>query len=342
MSVTAQSETRNYTRQLTLTRDMILPGIKDNAYDNSPLLSAFFGRLTNAQFGPVKLNGRAKRVQDGGESIRVNHRLGKNATAKTLTGGWDTVDTTPQDNVRFSRANWVHYSATATINETEKLVNTGSSAISSIVEEETTSAVLGVVDLAADHIYSNGSDATRLTSLQQIISANDSVQGLSGATYSRWNSRGKSARGTAAASISFGSGSFATQGIDDMRRAWLNAQEGAIHPHGIYTTHLIYGYYEGSLQPQQRFTSNDMANAGFMQLAFNVAPVFADSKCTSGEMHFLNFDALYIKVLAGADVTATPFVEALDQEAYTSKVMLKAQLICENRLFVNKLTGITS
>lgn len=342
MSVATLTESRTYGRALTMTQDAILPGIKNNAYDQSSLMAAMLGRLTNAQFGPTRMNGRGKKTQNGGNSVEIYHQLGKNSTAKTLSGPWGTVDTTPQDNVRFSRSNWTHYVATATVNSTEKLTNTSEYAVANIVEQESRDAVLSVVDLATDHIYSNGSDSTRLTSLQQIISANDSIQGLSGATYGRWNSRGVSARGTAAGSVSFASSAFSTQGVTDMRKAYLNATEGVMQPQGIYTTHLIFGYYEASLQPQERFTSTSIADAGFQQLAFKTAPVFADSKCTSGEMHFINFDALYLMVLNGADFTASEFIETTDQEAFTSKVMFKAQLVCENRYLVNKLTAITA
>jgi hypothetical protein len=305
-------------------------------------MSALTGKLNDAQFGPVKLNGRGKKTQEGGESVRITHQLGKNSTIRTLSGPWGTVDTTPQDNARFSRSNWTHYSGTATVNKTEELVQTGGHAIASIVDQETNDVVMAAADAVGDHAYSNGGDATRITSLQQIISANDAIQGLSGATFARWNSRGVSARGTAAASVSFASGSFATQGITDMRKAYLNCTEGSMQPHGIYTTHLVFGYYEAALQPQERFTSGEIANAGFQQLAFKSAPVFADSKCASGEMYFINFDALYLKVLAGADFTMSDFIEAQDQEAYTSKLMFKAQLCCSNRYLLNKLTGITA
>jgi hypothetical protein len=348
MSVATLTESRTYGRLLTLTKDKIVPGIKQCAFDHSPLLAVVFGRMTDSEFGPVRMNGRAKEVQSGGASIEVYHELGKNSTAKTLSGQWDTVDSTPQDNVRFSRANWVHYSATATISETEKLVNTGDSAIASIMNREVTGAVNALADLAGDHIYSNGSDATRLTSLQQIVSASDSVQGLSGTTYTRWNSRGLSARGTAPASVTFDgsasgtSDSFAVAGLTNLRTLYDNASEGMIVPHAGFTTYLLWGAYEASIQAQQRFTVTSLADAGFQNLAFDTAPVFKDSKCTSGEWYFLNFDAFKVYVLAGADFDSLDFHQAEGQEAYSSKFMLKAQSVVSNRLLLNKWINATA
>lgn len=348
MSVASQSETRTYGRLLTLTKDKLVPGIKQCAYDHSPLLAVVFGRMTDAAFGPVRMNGRAKEVQSGGASVEVRHKLGKNSTAKTLSGQWDTVDTTPQDNDRFSRANWVHYSSTATVSEFEKLVNTGEAAIASIVNNEVTDAVNALADLAGDHIYSNGSDATRLTSLQQIVSANDSVQGLSGATYARFNSRGLSPRGTAAGSITFDgsssgtSDSFAVAGLTNLRTLYDNASEGMIVPHAGFTTYTLWGAYEASIQAQQRFTVTSLADAGFQNLAFDTAPVFKDSKCTSGEFYFINFDAYKVVVLAGADFDSLEFHQAEGQEAWSSKFMLKAQAVVYNRLLLNKWVNATA
>lgn len=348
MSVATLTESRTYGRLLTLTKDKIEPMIRSAAFDHSPLLAVMFGRMADAQFGAVRMNGRAKRVSQGGASVEVYHELGKNATAKTLTGQWDTVDTTPQDNIRFSRANRVHYSSTATVSETERLVNTGEYAVASIVERETKSAISSLVDLVGDHAYSNGGDATRITSLQQVVSANDSVQGLSGATYTRWNSRGLSARGTAPGSVTFDgstagtSDSFAVAGLVNLRTLFDNASEGSVKPHAGFTTYTLWAAYEASLQSQFRYTNNGLADAGFANLAFDSVPVFKDSKCTSGEFYFLNFDDLYVDVLAGADFDLGEFHPAEQQEAYSAKCMFKAQLVCGNRLRHNKWINATA
>lgn len=348
MSVATLSETRSYGRLLTLTRDKMVPGIKNNVFDSSVLLSIFFGKMTDAQFGPQRMNGRAKHMQNGGASIEVYHELGKNLTAKTLTGQWDTVDTTPQDNVRFSRANMVHYSATATVSEFERLVNTSEYAVANLVRTESEGAWRALVDLAADHVCSNGGDSTRLTSLQQLVSANDTIQGLAGATYLRWNARGLSARGTAVGSVTFDgsasgtSDSFAVAGLTNFRTMFDNASEGAIKPHCIITTYTLWGAYEASIQAQQRFTNTNLADAGFQNLAFDSVPVFKDPKIASGEAYALNFDYLWMQVLDGADFDATEFHPAEAQEAYSSKVMFKGQLVCGNRYLQNKWVNATA
>lgn len=343
MSVATLSETRTFDRLLESTKDAIIRANPiDTVFDHSPLLAAMLGRLQNAQFGPVRMNGRGKMTQTGGYSIEVKHNLGKNTTAKTLTGPWDTVTTDPSDTVRHSRANWKHYSATATLSDTDLLVNTGPDAIFNLMEFELKNALTSLGDLVGDHLYSNGGITTRVTSLQQIANANDTLQSLANGTYSTWRSRGVSARGTAPASISFASGSFVAQGADDMLAAWDNASEGNIQPQAVFTTYAVGQYYEASLQPLERYTSRDLADAGFQNIAYKTAPMFKDAKCPSGEMYFINFDYFKAVVLGGADFTVGPWERSETQEARTTKIMLKLNTVVTDRRFINKLTGITA
>ena len=291
-------------------------------------------------FGGVPLNGAFKDTQTGGESITHRVNLGSNSTAKTLSGPWDTVTTDPSDTVRNGYANWKHYSAVVTVSDSELLMNSGNEAISSLLEFETQNALRSLADLVGDHLYTSGG-GTAVTALPTLI-GNGTADALNPASYAKWTSRGVSARGTAAASVSFASGSFAAQGIADMRTAWLNACEGAIMPRVITTTYPVFAFYEGSLQPQERYTDSRMADGGFQQLQFKGAPVFPDAKVPSGEMYFLNPEYLKVRVLAGADFTPKPFIEAEQQEATLSKIMLKCNTIVLDRRLQNKLDTISA
>lgn len=343
MSVPTITETRTYGRILSTTKDAILPGIQNVAYDVSPLMSAFVGRLNDAQFGPVRMMGRGRATQEGGASVEIYHRLGRNATAQTLLGPWAMADTTPQDNIRFSRSNWALYDSTATVAEAETLYQRGDAAIARIVTEESTDAVTSVVDLVGDHCYDNGGDATRVTSLNQLANANDTLQGLSGATFPRWNSRGLSPRGTAPAAVTFAAtaGGFAATGINDMRTSWLNASENNRQPHGGYTSYQVFGFYEAAIVPQERFTNTTLADAGFQQLAFKTTPVFPDSKSPAGSFYWVNFDAVQLTILAGAEFQLGDFIEGQQQHAMTAKCLFIGQLTCKDRRFVNRFAGIT-
>lgn len=348
MSVATLTESRDYGRRLEYTLDRILPGIKNNVFVHSPIASMYLSQVFDQTFGGGFQMGRGHRSQMGGESIRVEHNLGVNTSRKRLTGPWDTIDTTPSDTVRHSRANWTDYSVTATFNKREQLENRGEYEIASMIENETKHSVLSLVDLAADDLYNNGALPNAITSLDQIISANDTIQGLSGATYTTWNSRGLSARGTVVGSVTFDgsaagySDSFAVAGLQVMRVAWNNASEGALVPTSITTTYDVFSFYEGQITPQERYTSPNLGNLSFLNLAFKSAPVMPDPKATAGTMWFHNTDVTYLVCLEGADFDRDEAVRALEQESWTIPIMLKCNLVCEDRRLVNKWVNITA
>jgi hypothetical protein len=341
MSVASQTESRTVDRILAFTRAAIEKRVRDNHFNHSPLLAALSGEILG-EFGRGMMAGRAKRTQTGGESIVVRPNLGANAGAKTKSGPWDTNNTAPSDTVRYARALWKFYSAPVTISDHDMRVNTGAEVLSSLIEHEMTNGYRSVGELVIQHIYSNSGSASAVTELPDVISANDAVQTLSGGDYADWNSRGISARGTAAGSISFASGSFAAQGLDDFRLAYNGASEGSMTPDAIYVPWDVYSYYEAALQPQERFTNAALADGGFQQLAFKSAPVFPDSYATTGTAWFLNFNEFEMVCLAGADFRMGDWTRIENQSARVAQVEFTGNVCVKGRKYNNKLTGITA
>ena len=342
MSESTLSESRTFDRRLEFFDDNVRPGIVQSAFNHSPIAWIYFGRGLDEMFGTERMSGRGLKMEAGGNSIQVKHNLGKNTTAKWLTGPWDTVDPTPSDTVRHSRAERKHGSATVTISEEDRLLNRSSEeATADLINFEYTNAISSLADLAAAALY-EGDGVTQFTGLQTLVSAGDTVQSLAGGTYPNWNSRGLSARGTAAASVSFAGGSFATTGFNNWHRTYLNASEGVIKPEVLLTTYDIFRFFHNSLQSQERFQNTNTASGGFESLAFLNRPVIPDDKCPSGETHFLNFTFSYFSALPGAFFDTLPFEMSSDQEARTSKIMLKGNQVVSARKFLNKTISQTA
>jgi len=341
MSVTAQSETRNVDRILAFTRDSIEREVKDQSFNHSPLLAAFTGKLLG-EYGSDGVAGRAKQVQSGAESIVVRMNLGKNTGAKRKSGPWDTNETAPSDTVRNSRANWKFYSVPVTLSDHEVRVNVGPEALSSVAKHEAGNAMRSLGDLIATDAYDDNGIATAVLGMDSLISANDAVQGLSGATYADFNSRGVSARGTVASAVSFAGGSFTAVGLENMRIAWNNASEGSIQPNAIFTTWDAFAFYESRLQAQERYTNTSKADGGFTQLAFKSAPIFPDAYCPSGSMFFVNWDSIKLVALSGADFNMGDFVRVQNQSARVAQIEFTGNVVIQSRRFLNKLTGIVA
>lgn len=336
--------TRIYEELLVTTAEAIQPGIVENAINSHPVASVFCGNYGAALGGAIGENGAPTAGQKmmTGESIRVNVKLGKNESVGWLSSGYSTISTDVSDTARGTRANWKLASGSVVISGSEMRKNSGTAAVTSLLNHKQQDTTSSLVDMVSEALLTSSSVANSVTSLGTIISANDSIQGLSGSTFENWNSRGVSPKGTAAASISFASGSFAAQGVADMRTAFMNAEEGSIKPNVIITTDLAYRYYEGSLTPQVRFEDLRVGDLSFSALRFKGAPIFHDPFCPTGLMFFLNTEYLYLAHLPGAMFDISPMERGTNQDAFVAPVLFEGQLVCSARKFQNKITGITA
>jgi len=326
---------------LTFTRDRIYSEIVDSAFNHDPLGAMLLGQLLG-NFD-VTESVRGKITQTGGESIVVRPNLGKSTNAKNSASMWSPVSNAPMDTVRLGRESWRFYDGAVNIANHEMRVNKGPEAISDMVTHYTQLEVRSLADLIMDDIWTPAVPTTQVVNIDLIVSAGTStLHNLPTATYPVWSSRGTDGRTVAPATRNFASGSFAVQGIQDVRNCFNNATEGNKRPHAGFTDWLTFGYLEGSIQPQERFQNTDSASVGFTTLAFKGRPVFASDKCTAGYWYWLNFDHLRVIVLAGADFNTEPFHPSELQKASTSKIEVELNLICDNRKYQNKLTGITA
>lgn len=337
--------TRIYDELLVTTAEHIHPGIVENAIDNSPATSIFLGKIgaaLNGAIGEDNAPAAAGAEAVTGESIRVNVKLGKNDSFRWLSSGFGEISLDTSDTARGSRANFKLGAGSVVIDGSTLRKNSGAAQIASILRHKQDDTVSSMVDYVGDAMLASSASPNAITSLLEIISANDEIQSLNGSTFTNWNSRGISDKGTAPGSISFASGSFASRGISDFRAAFMNAEEGSIKPNVILTTDSIFRFYEGSLTPQVRFESLNVGDMSFNQLRFKDAPIFHDPKVPSGTALFLNTDFIGMKHLPGALFDISPMERGNNQDAFVAPVLFEGQLCCSARKYQNKLTGITA
>lgn len=346
MTVAQQTWTRTNLHQFAWTMDRIMPKEIQSAFSHSPSL-AFFASQKLGDFGGVPMMGMGHDTVSGGYSVVKRVTLGAQAGAKRGASDYDTHNVAPDSNTRFAEGNWRFYTHGFAMSGHERRINMGTQQIASYLESGVRNTTLALADLLADDIHALSSAANAITSLDDLISTNDSVHGLSGATYENYNSRGISARGTAAGSISFASGSFAAQGLSDMRTCYNNASEGMQQPDVIITTYDVHEAYEGALQPQERFQGAvSKADGSFMALAFKGKPVVPDPKCASGQLYMVCMErdsGIRLIALQGADFNFGEWKPSSNQDVMVRPLYFTGVLMIGNRRFPsNKLTGITA
>jgi len=343
MPIADLTESRVQNEILSTTAEAIHPGIRENALDAHPGVSVFFGKIGAALSGQIGADGSpsgsAARTKQG-ESIKIRVKLDTNGSARRLSSGYSELSVDTSDTVRGTRANWKLYGATAIMSNYEKRNNRGSAQIADLWNHKHNDAMSALVDMVASDLFNTSSPANSITSLDSIVAAGtSSLQGAAASTYSKWASRGLSAKGTAPASVSFTGGSFSSTGIANWRKAYLNAEEGAIKPNVILTTDDVYLYYEASLVPQVRFASDEMTGKlGFSKLAFREAPVFHDPYCPSGYTYFINTDTCFGAYAEGALFDMGPVMEQAFQDAFSVKIIFQGNMACDGRKFNNKIT----
>lgn len=345
MAVAAQTFSRTNLREFAFTTDHVRAETIDTVFSHSPALM-IFGQQSLGDFGGTPLRGSGHNVVPGGHSVQTHVSLGEHAGTSRAAGPFSTHNVSPDDNVRIGTSNWAFYNHGLAVSTHDLRINRGDVARANFLEFQTQQVMKAVANTLASDLLSTASPANAVTSLDSLISANDTVQSFAGGTYTTWNSRGLSARGTAAASISFTSGSFAAQGIADMRTCRNNASEGTVGPDVVITDYATLERYENALQPQERYAAPArVGDAAFQVLQFHGMPVLADPNCASGTLYMVSvggMDGIDLVVLEGADFEFGDWKPSSNQNVMVRPLELTCQLRIKNRRFgSNKMSSIT-
>jgi hypothetical protein len=320
------SETRTQDAVLTTTLANYRNKLIDNIFDDYPLLSWLNGKLGRAMRGSS-----VKRTIDGGESI-VEQLLYEISSSVKRYSGYEQLDTTPQDGMTIARYNWKQYAVSISINGLERRSNMGSERLIDLLEAKAKQAEMSLRDTMNIDAFSDGTanNSKGLGGLEILCDSTGTAGGINQSTYSWW------------ASTETASGSFAAQGLDDMRTTFNTITRGNDKPDFIITTQDIHEYYEKSLQPQERYIDTKVANAGFTNLTFKGVPTVFDRDCTSGVMYFLNSKYINLVVHRDADFSTGPFITPENQDASTAMILFQGNMTTNNRRNLGKMTGVTA
>lgn len=202
-----------------------------------------------------------------------------------------------------------------------------------MLETKTKQAELSLARILDADLWATTQDSSRLGAIPVIVDNTGTVGDVAGATQTWW-------RATDTAS-----GSFAARGLSDMRTLYntiLNQSADMGTPDYLIGTQSVLEFYEAALQPQQRFTDEKMANAGFQTLKYKAAPFTFGANVPSGELYMLRSENLSLVCHSDAQFKTTQFVKPANQDARTAQILLMAEVTTDNRRKHGRLTGITA
>lgn len=279
------------------------------------------------------LKSKAKITEDGGASLVVPLMYGKNTTAKSYSG-YGIIDVTPQEGLTAAQYTWAQYAASVTISGLEERIqNVGDSAVIKILESKIKQAEMSLRDKLDIDMWATAVTGTNMNTLTTIVDATTSIGNVSKSANSWWQ-----AQVTA-------SGSFAARGLADMRSLYNNISNQSLSggaPDFICSDQTAYQFYEAALQPQQRFTDEKMAGAGFENLRYKGATFTYDPNTPAGVLNMLSSDALKLVTSKGTNFITTPFIKPENQDAKVAQILWAGQLASDNIRRLGKLTGITA
>ena len=249
--------------------------LADNVSDNTALL--------------FRLRERGNmRTVSGGEKIMQELEYAENATYKRYSG-YETLNISPSDVFTAAEFEWKQCAVAVSISGLEELKNSGKERMIDLLSSRVANAERTMINNMSTDIYSDGTaDGGKQIGGLQLLVADDPTTGTVGsinrATFSFWQN------GLYDFSVESATPS-ATTIQTAMNTLWLRIVRNQDTPDLIVADNVNYEYYWASLQANQRFMDDNMAQAGFQTLKFQQADVVFDGglrgSAPANHMYFL-------------------------------------------------------
>lgn len=260
------------------------------------------------------------RMVDGGAKIVEPLIVANNSTVEFYAEGGTL---TPAHTDEFSAAeyDWKMIVASISIHGLEEAKNAGSSRILDLLEGKIMVARESITESLNAQFHDNTATAPAAgawNNLGYLVAQNaNSVGGIDPSGNAYWQSNIDSTAEVLTTA--------------DMTTLYNNASRGNDQPNLVLTTQTLYEKYESLLQPQLRYASAQVADAGFQNLLFKGAPVLYDADTASGHMYFLN--TKYLKLVGHSDkwFTPSPFIRTTTVDSRTAQIFCYGNLIINNR-----------
>ena len=264
-----------------------------------------------------------------GRTIVQELEFAVNGTVKWYAG-YETLNVSASETYTAAEFNYKQLNGNVVISGLEQIQNSGPEAVHNLLKSRIKTLEKSLKNTMATALYADGtgSSAKEIGGLQHLVqdAGAGTVGGIDSATNSWWQNQiyDFSTEGVTAGSDTIQSA---------MNKLWILCVRGADKTDVITADSVYYRYYWESLQPQQRFTSDRKAAAGFMNLMFMDAPVFYDDQCPASHMYFLNTDYLFLRPAKGREFVPLGNRQPINQDAEVVPMVWGGNITCNGRQF---------
>lgn len=300
-----------------ITKQAFIPKLIDNV------------KLSNALLMYLEKKGGMENI-DGGQDIRVPVRYAR-FSSRGWYAGAETQNTAYNEKKTALVFDWKQFYVNITITGLDKLKNAGENKVIDHVRSEVEAAEEDLKDSFGTGLYSNGStDPKSIIGARGYLSTSNTYGGISQSSES-WLQAAIDSTTT-------------TLSLAKMQERYEAVQYNEEMVDIITTTTALFNSYWGLLQPQQRFSDSDTADAGFKNLLFNGAVVLKDDYVPSSHMIFHNSKHLKLyshkdRKFPGEYMDFRPF---FDQDAEIAKMQWAGAFVCNGPRYQAAMTALTS
>ena len=309
----ATSPNSTYTEIVTTTLAGYSKTMADNVTNNNALLR--------------HIDRAGNKSSATGRTIVQELEYAVNSTTKWYSG-YEVLDTSTSNVFTAAEFNYKQLAGNVVISGLEQVENSGSEQIFNLLKSRIRNLEKSLKNDMATALYADGTgtDSKELGGLQLIVpgTVGNTVGGINSGTYTFWKNQvyDFSTEGATASATTIQSA---------MNALWLACIRGADRPDVIVGDSTYFGFYWASLQTNQRFTSDESASAGFMNLMFMDAPVYYDDQCPSAKMYMLNTDYLFLRYAEGREFVPLGEKASVNQDALVMPVAWAGNLTVSNR-----------
>ena len=307
------SPNSSFTEVITTTLQGYSKQLADNVTSHNALLN--------------HIDKKGNKMPATGRTIVQELEYAENATAKWYSG-YETLDVSPSEIFTAAEFNYKQLNGNVVISGLEQVQNSGKEAVHNLLKSRIKNLEKTLKNTVATALYADGTgtDGKELGGLQSLVAdaGTGTVGGINSSTYTWWKNK-----------IYDFSGESITASASTIQAAmnnlWLQCIRGADKPDVVTAGTTYFNFYWSSLQDNQRFTSDDTAQAGFMNLMFMSAPVFYDDQCTATKMYMLNTDYLFLRPAKGREFVPLGEKASVNQDAMVMPVVWAGNMTTSNR-----------
>ena len=311
--------------------------------DNIFSSRAFFFSLAGGGDAGLKkgVGFQGRDASAGGRVFDFSLEYAVNSTFKSYSE-MEQLDTTRVDVFDAARYDWKINAGTVVWSDLEELRAQADSGKIDLIAAKLENGKNSHIDAMNRQLLSDGTGngGKDMSGIKQIISAtptSGTVGGINRANFSFWRNKQTSATGTAFDTLRAG-----------MRSIYNQCSRGGMidAPTAALTTRTVFQGYEGLLQANERFTTDDKANNGQgafqnASLKFKGATLFYDEDLDTDNLYFYNPKFLKLIYLKGAWMKMKDRIEPANQLAAIQRVFTVANLATNQSRRLGVVTAIT-